>query len=286
MSALTESMLIPDCLAYPSSRVGGLCHNQRMTTYDPQGDGSNELRPETAQPTSTHIAPGALLPKKAAGLALAALIVGIIAFVLGWIPVLGALVGIAAVVLGILAIRKHQPKGKALTGVILGGVGGLASIGMLIASVALVGGVSDTAADMAPAATSIAEPEAAEPTTAPVEEAVVEEAAPEPVAAAVPVEYSSALNKAESYSSMMNMSKLGVFDQLTAEYGEQFSVEAAQYAVDNVVADWPANALEKAKNYQESMSMSPAAIHDQLISEYGEKFTVAEADYAVANLNN
>ena len=47
----------------------------------------------------------------------------------------------------------------------------------------------------------------------------------------------------------MHMSKAGIYDQLTSEYGEQFSAEAAQYAIDNVTADWNANALEKAKSY-------------------------------------
>ena len=102
--------------------------------------------------------------------------------------------------------------------------------------------------------------------------------------AGVPAEYESALKKAQSYSDMMHMSKAGLYDQLTSEYGEQFSAEAAQYAVDNVNADWNANALEKARSYQETMSMSPEAIRDQLTSEYGEQFTQEEADYAVANL--
>ena len=101
----------------------------------------------------------------------------------------------------------------------------------------------------------------------------------------VPTEYKSALKKAESYSNTMHMSKAGVYDQLISEYGEKFTPEEAQYAVDNVQADWNANALEKAKSYQDTMSMSPEAIRDQLTSEYGEKFTQEEADYAIANLN-
>ena len=84
---------------------------------------------------------------------------------------------------------------------------------------------------------------------------------------------------------MMHMSKQGIYDQLTSEYGEKFSPEPAQYAIDNLEADWNANALAKAKTYQNTMSMSPAAIYDQLISEHGEKFTAAEAQYAVDNLN-
>ncbi|AGW41273.1 DNA-directed RNA polymerase subunit beta [Leifsonia xyli subsp. cynodontis DSM 46306] len=101
----------------------------------------------------------------------------------------------------------------------------------------------------------------------------------------VPAEYKSALRKAATYSDTMHMSMAGIYDQLTSEYGEKFSAEAAQYAVDNVQADWNANALAKAKSYQETMSMSPEAIRDQLVSEHGEKFTAEQADYAIQNLN-
>jgi hypothetical protein len=102
----------------------------------------------------------------------------------------------------------------------------------------------------------------------------------------IPAEYKSALNKATTYASTMHMSKQGIYNQLISEYGEKFSVVAAQYAIDNMKADWNANALAKAKVYQDSMNMSPASIHDQLTSDYGEKFTQAEADYAIQHLND
>ena len=101
----------------------------------------------------------------------------------------------------------------------------------------------------------------------------------------VPMEYKSALNKAKTYSDMMHMSKKGIYKQLTSEYGEKFSKEAAQYAIDNLQADYKKNALEKAKLYQETLNMSPAAIKDQLTSEYGEQFTAEEALYAIEHLN-
>ena len=100
----------------------------------------------------------------------------------------------------------------------------------------------------------------------------------------VPTEYKSALRQAETYSDMMHMSKAGIYDQLTSEYGGQFTEEAAQYAIDNVEADWKENALKSAQNYQETMAMSPNAIYDQLTSEYGEQFTAEEAQYAIDNL--
>lgn len=104
-------------------------------------------------------------------------------------------------------------------------------------------------------------------------------------AESVPTEYMNALRKAEQYSSLMNMSKQGVYDQLTSEYGERFPEDAAQYAIDNIEADWESNALKKAEDYSNTMHMSKQGIYDQLISEYGEKFTEDEAQYAVDNLD-
>lgn len=102
----------------------------------------------------------------------------------------------------------------------------------------------------------------------------------------IPKEYQSALKKADTYANQMNLSKKGLYQQLTSDHGEKFPEEAAQYAIDNVKADWKKNALAKAKTYQDQMSMSKSAIHDQLVSDYGEKFTEEEAQYAINNLEN
>ena len=101
----------------------------------------------------------------------------------------------------------------------------------------------------------------------------------------IPTEYKSALIKAESYAENMHMSKAAIYDQLVSEYGEQFSEDAARYAVNNLDVDWKANALATAENYQTNLAMSPKAIYDQLISEYGEKFTPEEAQYAIDHLS-
>lgn len=119
---------------------------------------------------------------------------------------------------------------------------------------------------------------------------VIPEEAPEEVPEevseeeSVPTEYKNALKKATQYSSLMHMSKQGIYDQLTSEYGEGFPEDAAQYAIDNIEADWEANALAKAKDYSDTMHMSKQGIYDQLISEYGEKFTEDEAQYAIDNV--
>lgn len=102
----------------------------------------------------------------------------------------------------------------------------------------------------------------------------------------VSAEFTAALAKANAYANTMNMSKAGIYDQLTSEAGEKFPADAAQYAVDNVKADWNKNALKKAKQYQSEMSMSAEAIRDQLTSEAGEKFTPEEANYAIQHLND
>lgn len=99
-------------------------------------------------------------------------------------------------------------------------------------------------------------------------------------------EYQNALEKAKTYSNLMNLSKQGIYDQLVSEYGENFPPDAAQYAIDHLDADYKANALAKAKTYYEEMNMSKAAIREQLISEYGEQFTEEEADYAIEHLDD
>ena len=177
-----------------------------------------------------------------------------------------------------LALAGHEEHKKVawiVTGVVL-------ILGMISGGVNAAQRPSLPASDAPVVSAPTAEP-AEEPTEEPVEAPVEEEKEPE--APAVPAEHASALVKAQTYSDIMHMSKAGLYDQLTSEYGEKFTAEAAQYAVDNVKADWNANALAKAKSYQETMAMSPSAIHDQLTSQYGEKFTVEEADYAIANLN-
>lgn len=120
-----------------------------------------------------------------------------------------------------------------------------------------------------------------------VETPVVEEPTPPPVEEVkedVPKEHKLALKKAEIYSDTMAMSKQGIYDQLVSEYGEKFDEASAQYAIDNLEANYNENALKKAKTYQETMAMSKQSIYDQLISEYGEKFTAEEAQYAIDNL--
>lgn len=70
-----------------------------------------QYAPAPQQPPS-----GPATPK---GLAIAALIIGIVALVTAWVPVLGLILGVVGLILGIIAVVKKQPKGLGLTGLIL-----------------------------------------------------------------------------------------------------------------------------------------------------------------------
>jgi len=162
-------------------------------------------------------------------------------------------------------IKKHK---------ILSGVIGVIVFFVLVAVLGGSGSSTTTKSESTNSSSSNSQSKNTEPTV------TIEKKQP-----SVPAEYKSALNKASTYANTMHLSKRGVYNQLVSDYGEKFSEEAAQYAIDNVKADWNANALAKAKTYQNTMNMSPSAIHDQLTSDYGEKFTAAEADYAIQHLN-
>ena len=122
-----------------------------------------------------------------------------------------------------------------------------------------------------------------EPTTTQEVAKVAEEPKKE-IDESVPMEYKSALVKAESYANGLDMSKKAVYKQLTSEYGENFPKEAADYAIERVEADWKKNALNKANSYANDQYMSKKSVYEQLISEHGEEFTKDEADYAISKV--
>ncbi|WP_125711583.1 Ltp family lipoprotein [Companilactobacillus kedongensis] len=94
-----------------------------------------------------------------------------------------------------------------------------------------------------------------------------------------------ALKRAKIYAKDMNISKTGIYDQLTAKSGDNLSTSVAQYAVDHVKANWNTNALATAETYR-NISMSKREIYEQLISKDGDKFTSDEANYATEHLSH
>lgn len=95
----------------------------------------------------------------------------------------------------------------------------------------------------------------------------------------VKAEYKDALKKAKDHPLVKKISKQGMHNWLTSE-PNLFSPEAAQWAVDNMRADWKANALEKGKSCQGT----PEGIYSHLISDE-EGFTEEEAGHAVSHLD-
>ncbi len=74
----------------------------------------NQAAPKKTAPTA---------PQGATGIGIAALIVGIVGFLSGLLPIWGLIVGAVAVVLSILALKKSAGnKGFGITGLILGGI--------------------------------------------------------------------------------------------------------------------------------------------------------------------
>lgn len=126
------------------------------------------------------------------GLAVAALVVGIVAFLIGLLPVVGLLAGLVAVVLGVLALRRPSGRGPAIIGLALGAIAALTG---LISTIVLVAGLatggttsapSGAAAVVtpAPAATEVAaSPAPSVPAVEPVEKTAAPEPKPEPVKA-------------------------------------------------------------------------------------------------------
>lgn len=94
----------------------------------------------------------------------------------------------------------------------------------------------------------------------------------------------AALQAAKQYSDYLHLSKKGIYRILITPEAENFTEQAAQYAVDNLQTDWKKNALEQAKTYQNELGMTPEEIYTQLTSEFGGGFTPEEARYAVDHL--
>jgi hypothetical protein len=71
-------------------------------------------------------------PKPKSGLAITALVIGIVAFLVGWVPIFGLLIGAVAGVFGVLALVRRQRKGFSITGIVLGGLAAVTSLIMTI----------------------------------------------------------------------------------------------------------------------------------------------------------
>lgn len=85
------------------------------------------------------------------GIAIAALVVGIVAFLLGWIPILGFIIAVVGIILGVVAVRKPQRKGFGWAAIALSALAALTSIAttifFLVIPLTVIGAIDDPAPD-------------------------------------------------------------------------------------------------------------------------------------------
>lgn len=91
-----------------------------------------------------------------------------------------------------------------------------------------------------------------------------------------------------SYLYTGHMSKQGLYDQLTSEYGSQMTVDEANNAINRIDAlvNWNNLAILSAKSYRETGNLTGQALIDQLTSEYGSRFTPEQAQYGVLHIDD
>jgi Host cell surface-exposed lipoprotein len=106
----------------------------------------------------------------------------------------------------------------------------------------------------------------------------VEQAPTTTAEAAVPPEYQNALRAAENYLDVIAFSQQGLIEQLEFE---EYSTEAAQWAVANVQVDWNEQAALKAADYLDLQAFSEGGLRDQL--EF-EGFTPEQIEFAISEM--
>lgn len=93
-----------------------------------------------------------------------------------------------------------------------------------------------------------------------------------------------AVLEAENYLDYSSFSRAGLIQQLSSEYGSEFTEEQAEKAVtyleEEGLVDWFEQAVLEAENYLEYTSFSRSGLIEQLSSEYGSGFTYEQAEYA------
>ena len=161
------------------------------------------------------------------------------------------------------------------------------SVAVIIASMAVGCGSTTGSTVYATSTTSSQMAEASDSTSAQVETStsnVAEASTPTPTPIPnMTASQAQALVAAQAYIAGQPFSYQGLINQLSSEYGNQFSVDDATFAADHCGADWNAEALEAAKSYIAGQSFSYQGLIDQLTSSYGDQYTADQAKYAADN---
>ena len=89
----------------------------------------------------------------------------------------------------------------------------------------------------------------------------------------------NAVRSAKSYLSFAGFSRRGLIQQLSSPTGDDYDVDDATVAVDNLSIDWNEQAVRSAKNYLSFSGFSCRGLIEQLSSDAGDKFTKGQATY-------
>ena len=89
----------------------------------------------------------------------------------------------------------------------------------------------------------------------------------------------NAARSAKNYLSFLGFSRVGLIDQLSSPYGDDYNVADATAAVDSLPVDWNAQAVRSAKSYLSIQGFSCNGLIRQLSSDAGDKYTESQATY-------
>lgn len=79
----------------------------------------------------------------------------------------------------------------------------------------------------------------------------------------IPLKYYQALNRANAYSDTLHMPKADIYEQLISAYGDYFSADAAQYAVDHLTNVWEPEEPEPVPAAQDNAEMASSDMTGQ-----------------------
>ncbi len=98
----------------------------------------------------------------------------------------------------------------------------------------------------------------------------------------------NALKSARNYLKFTAFSRDRLIEQLSSDYGDNYSIEDAEFVVSyleqNNQVDWNEQAYKAAKTYMEYTGFSRDGLYEQLAGEYGDKFTPEQAEYALSKV--
>ena len=175
------------------------------------------------------------IPQSKSGMAIAGFVLGIIALLTSFLPIINnlsfflAILGLIFGIVGMVGISKGKKSGKGLA---------IAAIVICVVSGAVVLGTQSMySAALDSAASSSATTSTSASSAASTESTAASDSASGSSSTAdssVSAEYRNALAKAQQYSDQGSMSKSAIHDQLTSQYGEQFTESEADYAIANL----------------------------------------------------